>query len=130
MRSATHLDKSVFAVLTGMLFMAALTVGCSDKNPGDAADAQLTPAQVQAIQGKNKARICTGCHGPNGVSRIPSNPSLAGLPQEYIIEQLHAFKDGRRKNPMMSSIALNLTETDIADLGAYFSSLPKPASNN
>lgn len=131
MNSVKHQNKRIASFgLVNILLMAAITAGCTDRPEDTTANAALTPEQTQEMAGRSKARICTSCHGPNGVSRIPTNPSLAGLPKDYIAEQLHAFKDGRRQSPMMSSIALNLTDTDIVNLSVYFSGLPAPSSTD
>jgi cytochrome c553 len=111
-------------------FIAAFLVACSDNGSDTAATIPLTDKDALIAAGKSKSRVCTGCHGANGISRIPSYPSLAGLPREYLSEQLHAFRSGERKNPTMSSIALNLTDQDIAALSHYFTSLPSPSSSD
>jgi cytochrome c553 len=73
--------------------------------------------------GKAKAATCAGCHGANGISAVPTYPNLAGQKEAYIAKQLHAFKDGTRKEPTMSAMATPLTDAEIADLAAYYSSL-------
>lgn len=111
-----------------LVLTVALSAGCTDGEPEKNENVVLSDQEALIAQGRNKARICTGCHGPNGISRIPSNPSLAGLSQDYLVEQLHAFREGSRENPTMNSIARNLTDADIAALAAYFSSLPGAGS--
>jgi cytochrome c553 len=74
-----------------------------------------------AAAGKDKALVCSVCHGPDGNSTIPQNPILAGQNARYIYLQLRDFKEGRRKDPMMSGIAANLSKKDMFDLAAYFS---------
>ena len=74
--------------------------------------------------GATKAVICRACHGANGNSTNPEWPSLAGLGADYIAEQLKNFKDGKRTNAVMAPNAASLSADDMADLGAYFASLP------
>ena len=74
--------------------------------------------------GASKATLCQACHGANGNSANPEWPSLAGLGADYIAEQLQSFKEGKRNNPIMMPIAAPLSAQDMADLGAYFDSLP------
>jgi cytochrome c553 len=74
--------------------------------------------------GATKAVICRACHGANGNSTNPEWPSLAGLGADYIAEQLKNFKDGKRTNAVMAPNAAALSADDMADLGAYFASLP------
>ncbi|MDE2349839.1 MAG: cytochrome c4 [Gammaproteobacteria bacterium] len=77
-----------------------------------------------AQAGATKAVVCHACHGANGNSANPQWPSLAGLGAGYIAEQLQNFKDGKRQNPIMMPNVMALTPADMADLGAYFDSLP------
>lgn len=106
-------------------FFIVMLSGCAEKPDGQG-DSVMTESEALIVNGRQKARMCTGCHGPEGISRIPMNPSLAGLTQEYLSEQLSAFRSGERVNATMSSIALNLTDADIAALSHYFAALPGP----
>jgi cytochrome c553 len=82
----------------------------------------LPAGSVEA--GATKAVVCQACHGANGNSANPQWPSLAGLGADYIAEQLKNFKDNKRSNPVMAPNAASLSADDMADLGAYFASLP------
>ncbi len=82
----------------------------------------LPAGSVEA--GATKAVVCQACHGANGNSANPQWPSLAGLGADYIAEQLKNFKDNKRNNPVMTPNAASLSAEDMADLGAYFDSLP------
>jgi len=73
--------------------------------------------------GKAKAVVCAGCHGANGISAVPIYPNLAGQKEQYIVKQLKAFKSGARKDPVMAPMAMPLSDTDMENLAAYFSSL-------
>lgn len=73
--------------------------------------------------GKTKNAVCTACHGSAGVSTTPTWPNLAGQNAEYIVKQLHDFKDKKRENPQMSPMTAALTDQDIEDLAAYYASL-------
>ncbi len=73
--------------------------------------------------GKAKAAVCAACHGANGISPQPQWPNLRGQKAQYIIKQLKAFKAGTRKDPLMSPQAAQLSDQDIENLAAYFSSL-------
>jgi cytochrome c553 len=78
-------------------------------------------AAGEAGKGESKATACIACHGANGNSANPEWPVLAGQHEQYIHKQLQAFKGGARKNPLMSPMAMSLSDDDMADLGAYFS---------
>jgi cytochrome c553 len=73
--------------------------------------------------GKTKAAVCAACHGANGISANPLWPNLRGQKDQYILKQLKAFKDGTRKDPLMTPQAAQLSEQDMENLAAYFSSL-------
>ena len=73
--------------------------------------------------GKSKSMSCAGCHGKNGISNNPMWPNLAGQKEAYLVSQMQMFKDGRRQNAMMSAMAKNLSDKDIADLAAYYANL-------
>jgi cytochrome c553 len=84
--------------------------------------------------GKEKAEICAGCHGENGISQTENIPSLAGQQDQFIQWQLVFFRGGARKNEQMQPIAEQVSNEDIRNLGAYFASLtppkdPKPDDN-
>ena len=77
-----------------------------------------------AAKGKEKAAICSACHGPDGNTPIaPEYPRLAGQPDDYLEKALRDYKSGKRKNPLMGPQAQNLSKQDIKDLAAYFSGL-------
>jgi cytochrome c553 len=76
--------------------------------------------------GKQKAEMCVGCHGDNGISQIENIPSLAGQPDQFIQWQLVYFRAGSRKNEQMQPIVEQLSNEDIRNLGAYFASLTPP----
>ena len=76
--------------------------------------------------GKEKAELCVGCHGENGISQMENIPSLAGQPDQFIQWQLVYFRAGARKNEQMQPIVEQLNNDDIRNLGAYFAQLPPP----
>ncbi|BCU07956.1 c-type cytochrome [Allochromatium tepidum] len=81
---------------------------------------ELQPADP--ARGETKANtICMACHGPQGNSVVPLWPKLAGQHPEYIIKQLTNFKAGERYNVQMTPMAMPLTEQEVLDLAAYFS---------
>ena len=77
-------------------------------------------AEGDARAGKEKAASCNSCHGENGNSLTPNFPKLAQQHQSYLVKQLAAFKSGARNDPMMSAMAMPLSDEDMADLGAYY----------
>jgi cytochrome c553 len=73
--------------------------------------------------GKEKAELCIGCHGENGISQTENIPSLAGQQDQFIQWQLVFFRSGARKNEQMQPIVEQIENEDIRNLGAYFASL-------
>jgi cytochrome c553 len=73
--------------------------------------------------GRKKALTCQTCHGLDGLSRLPEAPHLSGQIEGYLVKALVDYKSGARNNEMMSLIAAQLSDADIADLAAYFSSI-------
>jgi cytochrome c553 len=64
--------------------------------------------------------VCVACHGTDGNSTSPANPNIAGMPAQYITQQLMHFKSGLRVNPVMQGMAAPLTDEDMKLLGLYF----------
>lgn len=93
--------------------------------------AAMAPAGAADIAaGKAKvASVCAACHGLDGVSVAETIPNLGGQRQKYLEEQLLALKGGSRRNSMMNNIASQLSREDIANIAAYFSSLPGAGNN-
>ncbi len=77
------------------------------------------------VAGAEKVSLCMVCHGPNGRAPIvPIYPRLAGQSSEYLVNALHAYRDGLRLGgmaAMMSPQAATLSDQDIGDIAAYYS---------
>lgn len=102
------MKRPIFSALVAVVLVSASSIAIAG---GDVA------------AGKAKAMTCAGCHGANGISPVPNYPNLAGQKSAYTAKQMKAFKDGSRKDPMMSAMAKPLSDTDIANLAAYYESL-------
>lgn len=92
-------------------YFAALEGGESEPHLGGDVDA-----------GKEKAKTCAGCHGEDGQSPNPMYPVLASQYADYLAHALRSYKNGQRKDPVMSTMAAPLTEEDMEDLAAWFAS--------
>ena len=66
-------------------------------------------------------QLCSACHGPEGNSVIPANPSLAAQPEQFLSIQLYQFREGNRKDPQMTPMAVNLSNKEMNELAAHFS---------
>ena len=73
--------------------------------------------------GRQKAKVCQTCHGIDGVARMPYAPHIAGESQMYLETQLKAFRSGKRQHEIMSVVAAGLSDQDISDLAAWYSSI-------
>jgi cytochrome c553 len=83
---------------------------------------RMAIAAGDAAAGEKKAEVCIACHGPAGNSAQPNIPSLAAQPPLYIYFQLLQYREKRRTDPLMSPMAANLSDREMQDFGAYFSS--------
>ena len=85
------------------------------------------PASIAADIDAGRAKVsvvCAACHGAVGVSVAENIPNLAAQRASYIEAQLKALKEGTRKSPIMSAIATQLSSEDMANVAAYFATLP------
>jgi cytochrome c553 len=73
--------------------------------------------------GKELAGKCKTCHGLDGIAKIPIAPNLAGENTIYIETQLKAFRSGKRVHEIMSVIAKDMTDEEIADVAAWYASI-------
>ncbi len=96
-----------FIAATAVAFISVSSVGAADV--GD-------PAKAQPIA----TQICVACHGADGNSPLPINPSLAGQHREYLLKQLNEFKSGNRSNPVMMGMVAGLSAEDMRNLAAYY----------
>lgn len=83
--------------------------------------------------GKQKAQeVCVSCHGLDGNALIAEYPDLAGQNAPYLVYALKAYKNGLRTGGnagLMRPQAANLSDRDMANLAAYYSSLKPPQTN-
>ncbi|MGB6105843.1 MAG: c-type cytochrome [Pusillimonas sp.] len=110
--------------LTRTLSALAATASCAIAGQALAADATPVGDAKAAL---SKTSMCIGCHGiPGYKSSYPEVyhvPMIAGQNAEYIVAALKEYASGARTFPTMEAIAQSLTEQDMADLAAYYSSL-------
>ena len=83
-------------------------------------------AAGDAQRGAQKTGSCMACHGAAGKAAVPLYPNLAGQHAPYLEQALHAYKKGERTGgqaEVMKAFVAGLSDSDIADLAAYYSSL-------
>jgi cytochrome c553 len=102
------------------LFHAAIAVGGIGLG-------NITAAMASdAAAGLAKSAICASCHGPVGISPVPSYPNIAGQNPLYLDYAIRRYRDGERcgdQAGMMFTVTQTLTDADISDLAAYYGSL-------
>lgn len=99
----------IFTVAAGAVLLSSLAV------PAHAAG--------NAQRGLEKSQVCQSCHGREGRDALqPSYPILAGQHYDYLVYALKSYREGRRQNAIMAGFAGNLSDQDIEDLAAWFSS--------
>ncbi|MCU1737791.1 MULTISPECIES: c-type cytochrome [Pseudomonas] len=82
----------------------------------------LAQAAGDAKAGQAKAAVCGACHGPDGNSMAPNFPKLAGQGERYLTKQMQDIKSGKRTVLEMTGLLTNLSDQDLSDIAAYFSS--------
>ena len=74
--------------------------------------------------GKLRAQqACATCHGVYGKAQMPMTPNLAGQVPDYMAYQLRNYKTGKRAHEVMSVIAKSLSEEDIDNVVAWYTSI-------
>lgn len=96
-----------------MLFVSRLAVGFAIFPLAFTAQTQELP---------EVAKVCVTCHGRDGIGTTPLNPNLAGQSSIYLVQQLTAFRDGKRKSEVMNITAANLSDDEIFTIAEYYES--------
>ena len=107
------------SIISGFAPALVLALSCLSSTSAFA-QADKSP---EFTKGQALAGVCAGCHGVDGVSPIPTQPSLAGMSWQYTAKQLRHFKSGQRDNAIMKGFAAALSEGDMKALGVYFASM-------
>jgi cytochrome c553 len=106
--------------------MHAQAVTLSEQDMQDIAaylSGQELKATGRAVGTAPKAgQTCIACHGNDGIGIMPEYPNLAGQHADYLEHSLKAYRAGQRKNAVMGGMAAALTDKDIKELAAYYSS--------
>ncbi|CAA6822038.1 MAG: Cytochrome c4 [uncultured Thiotrichaceae bacterium] len=112
------MKKTLIMVLAGLAVSASTTV---------LANSAATELKGDPAKGKSLSATCAACHGADGNSTNPEWPKLAGQHESYLLKQLQNFKagqdvEGGRYNASMAPMVAGLSNQDMADLAAYYSS--------
>lgn len=112
--------KQATAVLGISMALFGIAATAQTPPPPAFANANLTPLGVRSL-----AANCAACHGTNGASAGGAVAGLAGLNKEYFVNQMKAFKEGKREATIMHQIAKGYGDVEINALGAYFEAQKK-----
>ena len=108
------------AVCAALALGAALPAGAQEK-------------QGNADAGRNKASMCVGCHNIPGYRTafpsVYSVPKIDGQHGAYIVSALRQYKSSERSHPSMRAVAASLSDQDMADLAAFYSTLPTQSAS-
>jgi cbb3-type cytochrome c oxidase subunit III len=107
--------KVRFPLLGALSLVCSLTLA---NTPAPAEAVKPDAAKGQAIS----TQVCGACHTADGSRGSPANPILAGQHAEYIVKQLHEFKSGKRANAVMKGFASTLSDADMVNVAAFYSS--------
>ena len=98
-------------IVLPLLLIAGLGLSASPSHAGN------------SQRGLEISATCASCHGRNGDESLqPDYPILAGQHEDYLVYALKSYRDGRRQNAIMNGFAQTLTDQDIEDLAAWYSS--------
>ena len=106
-----------------LLVAASASFAAEEAKPAAAA-----PAKPDLAKGQTTAtNVCAACHTSDGSRGSPANPIIQGQHPEYLAKQLTEFKSGKRANPIMQGMAAALSEADMKNVAAFYSTKqPKP----
>ena len=92
----------------------------------------LPKGNAAAGQKVHDGMMCASCHGASGNATTMNWPSVAGQRFDYTAKILLDYRSGLRNEDaraaLMTSIARMMSTQQIADVSAYYASLPKPVA--
>ncbi len=118
---------AVAAAVASLAVAASSPAVAQVKKPVAGARAASAAGTAGAGAGEYAERfrnLCAACHGPNGRSDMPGVPVLAGQPSLYTITQLFLFREGRRNNEAMISLAKAMKDADLRGFSDFIGTLP------
>lgn len=81
---------------------------------------------ADALYIRSLAATCANCHGTDGRAVDGSAvPGIAGLPRDYIVTQMLAFKNGQRQATVMHQLAKGYSDAQIQQIATYFAAQKK-----
>lgn len=90
--------------------------------------AALTATPALAVEKQDLADIivqCAACHGADGIARSADVPHLAGQHEEYLFNQLQAFRSGKRPHKEMRFMSRQLDEAEMRAIARHYDAMPR-----
>jgi cytochrome c553 len=101
-----------------ILVFPFLLLACSDRSSAP------TESPADLLAGKTLAETnCTGCHDLQGRGAAPGIPHLAAQAEEYLLDSLRAYREGRRFHAALQDMTAHMSAAEIRDVAAYYASL-------
>lgn len=96
----------------------SLLVACSKESESTEPVFDLAAGQVIA------EADCSACHGMDGRGATSEIPNLTAQPVMYLVEAMHAYRDGGRLHAALQDMTTGMSEADIVNIAAYYASQP------
>jgi cytochrome c553 len=88
--------------------------------------AQDKTSESKALHARTDASMCANCHGTEGRTvKDSAVPSIAGLPRDYMVQQMQAFKNGSRPATIMHQLSKGYSDAQIVAIAGYFAAQKK-----
>jgi cytochrome c553 len=111
------MKKIFISIIVVWFVVIAAPINASGEKSHDS-DHEVTPAR----SGEEVSAQCVACHGTDGNSPTPNFPRIAGQHADYMFHTLMSYKNGGRKNAIMSGIVAALSEEEMKNVAAFFAS--------
>jgi cytochrome c553 len=112
----------------GTLIRAALALGLTTvalTGCGEKAPQQAAPDKPDVAAGKAIAETtCVGCHGLDGKGATGDIPNLAAQAEKYLVDSLHAYKEGKREHAALKDMTTPMSDADMRNVAAYYAGQP------
>ncbi len=126
----TYLESQLMAFKSGAReheMMSVVAAGLTAQQIADVAawygSHSASASLPEGVSEADAPEACVSCHGADGIALLPEAPNLAGEVNIYIDTQLKAFRTGKRKHEIMSSIAAEMTDEDIRAVADWYAAV-------
>ena len=126
----TYLESQLMAFKSGAReheMMSVVAAGLTAQQIADVAawygSHSASASLPEGVSEADAPEACVSCHGADGIALLPEAPNLAGEVNIYIDTQLKAFRTGKRKHDIMSSIAAEMTDEDIRAVADWYAAV-------